>query len=72
VRASTRASAELEASALQDLVDVLPDLHKTAAGVSLRFNLLITLGDGQNVGKETVDTMNKLLEGVRADLHLKA
>ena len=66
------ASAALEASALQDLVDVLPDLVKAAAGVPLRFDLSVTLGDGQEVGKEAVEAMNKLLEEVNADLRLKA
>jgi len=66
------ASAALEASALQDLVEGLPDLVKAAAGLPLRFDLSVTLGDGQEVGKEAVEAINKLLEKVSADLRLKA
>jgi hypothetical protein len=40
-------SAALEPSAFQDLVEVLPDLIKIAAGVPLKFDLSVTLGDGQ-------------------------
>jgi hypothetical protein len=65
-------SAPLEPSALQDLVDVLPEVVKAAAGVPLQFQLSVTLGDGQEVGTETVETINKLLEEVSGDLRLKA
>jgi hypothetical protein len=65
-------AAALEPSALQDLVDVLPDVIKAAAGVPLQFQLSVTLGDGQVVGSETVESINKLLEEVSADLRLKA
>jgi hypothetical protein len=64
------ASAALEPSALQDLVDVLPDIVKAAAGVPLRFDVSVTLGSSQEIGKETIETINKLLEGVSAALSL--
>jgi hypothetical protein len=44
------ATATLEPSALQDLVEVLPDLLKIAAGVPLQLRLAVTLGDGQEIG----------------------
>jgi hypothetical protein len=66
------ASAAVEASAFQDLVEVLPDLIKLAAGIPLQFRLSVTLGDGQEVGNETVVAVNKLLEEVSADLRLSA
>lgn len=65
-------SAILEPPALQDLVDVLPDILTAAAGVPLQFRLSVTMGDGQEVGIETVDSINKLLEEVSSDLRLKA
>jgi hypothetical protein len=55
-------SAPLEPSDLQDLVDVLPAIVKAAAGVQLRFQLHVSLGDGQPVGSETIMSINKLLE----------
>ena len=64
-------SAALEASALQDLIDVLPDVIKTAAGVPLQFHLSITLGNGQEVGSEIVASINKFLENVGSALQLK-
>ena len=63
-------SAALKASALQDLVDVLPDIIKVAAGVPLQFQLCVTLGDGQEIASETVAAINKLLEEVSSDLLL--
>jgi hypothetical protein len=65
-------SAVLEPSALQDLVDVLPDVIKAAAGVPLQFHLSVTLGDGQEIGSETVESINKLLEEVSSDLRLRS
>lgn len=65
-------SAPLEPSALQDLVDVLPDVVKAAAGVPLQFQLSVTLGNGQEVGTETVESINRFLSEVSADLCLKA
>ncbi|MBX6323511.1 MAG: hypothetical protein IRY94_16935, partial [Rhodospirillaceae bacterium] len=64
-------SAALEPSALQDLVDVLPDVVKAAAGVPLQFQLAVTLGDGQEISTETVESINRLLEEVSSDLRLK-
>jgi hypothetical protein len=57
-------SAALEPSALQDLIDVLPEVIKTAAGIPLRFHLSVTLGDGQDVRSEIVASINELLEQV--------
>jgi hypothetical protein len=64
------ASAALEASAFQDLVEVLPDLLKIAAGIPLQFRLSVTLGDGQEVGAEKIAAVNKLLETVSTELRL--
>jgi hypothetical protein len=38
----------------------------------LQFRLSVTLGDGQEVGTETIASVNKLLEEVSADLCLRA
>jgi hypothetical protein len=64
-------SAGLEPSALQDLVDVLPAIVKAAAGVELRFQLHVSLGDGQPVQSETVLAINKLFGEVSSDLCLR-
>jgi hypothetical protein len=64
------ASATIEPSAFQDLAEVLPDLLKITAGMPLKFNLSVTLGDGQEVGSSTLDTVNQLLGEVSADLRL--
>ncbi len=64
-------SAELDPSNLQDLIDVLPEIMKAAAGVPLQFRLSVTLGDGQEVASETVESLNTLLEEVSANLRLK-
>jgi hypothetical protein len=66
------ASASIEPSALQDLVDALPNILKTAAGIPLRFQISITLGDGQPVPPETLDATNKLLAEVSKELRISA
>jgi hypothetical protein len=58
-------------SALQDLVDVLPDVLKAAAGINLRFRLDITLGSGDTVDQAKVAEINKLLESISPELTLK-
>jgi hypothetical protein len=62
------AMATLEPSAFQDLVEVLPDLIKIAAGVSLKFSLSVTLGDGQEIAAATLEKVKELLEHVSAEL----
>ncbi len=64
-------SAELDPSNFQDLIDVLPAIIKTAAGVPLQFKLSVTLGDGQEVPSRTVESLNTLLEEVSTNLRLK-
>ena len=54
-------TASLDPSALQDLMEILPDLLKASAGVPLRFVIQISLGDGLALGAQMVDTVNKLL-----------
>jgi hypothetical protein len=66
-------SAVLEPSALQDLVDVLPDVVKVTAGVPLRFQLQITLGGGDSsLSPSTVEEINKLLKTVNPELAVKS
>lgn len=64
-------SAALEPSALQDLIDVLPDVIKTAAGIPLQFHLSVTLGNGQEVGSEVIASINQLLKNVSTDLQIR-
>jgi len=65
------ASAPLEASALQDFVDALPDLVKAAAGLALGFHLQISLGEGENIDVSKLEKINAILETVNAGLRLK-
>ena len=64
------ASAMLEPSAFQDLAEMLPDLLKITAGMSLKFNLSVTLSDGQELPAETIESVNQLLEQVTGELRL--
>jgi hypothetical protein len=60
----------LQPNELQDLVDVLDDIVKAAVGVPLRFQLQISLGNGEEVGSTKVEEVNKLLESVSPALRL--
>ncbi len=62
-------AADLELSELQDLVEALPEVRIAAAGVSLRFHLRMTLGDGDKPHAETAVSINDILS--RADLSLR-
>jgi hypothetical protein len=53
-------------------VDVLDDIVKAAVAVPLRFQLQISLGDGEDIGSAKVEEVNKLLESVSPDLRVKA
>lgn len=64
-------SAVLQPNELQDLVDVLDDIVKAAVGVPLRFQLQISLGDGQDIGSARVEEVNKLLESVNPELRVR-
>ena len=71
-QATYDASAVLDPASLQDLMDVLPDILKAAAGVALEFRLDVKLGEsGKDVDAETLDSVNALLKGVSPDLYLK-
>jgi Protein of unknown function (DUF1156) len=65
-------AAVLQPNELQDLVDVLDDIVKAAVGVPLRFQLQISLGDGEDIGSAKVEEVNKLLESVSPDLRVRA
>jgi hypothetical protein len=65
-------SAVIEPSSLQDLVDVLPEIIKAAAGVPLQFRMSISLGDGQELAPETVEQVNGLLGDVNPDLRVRS
>jgi len=64
-------TAELGPEALQDLVEVLPDIVRGAAGLPLQFQLTVTLGDGADVRPDVVATINELLQNINSDLVLK-
>ena len=65
------AEAALDPVALQDLVDVLPDVVKAAAGVPLSFRLHIQVGDGEELDPALIVKINDILEGVSPGLQLK-
>ncbi len=64
-------SGELDPSELQDLSDTLPKVIRVTAGVPLCLRLDITLGDGNRLDREKVNSVNRLLENVNSDLYLK-
>ena len=65
-------SAVLDPSALQDLVDALPDIVKAAAGLPLEFRLDVKLGASvKDVESSTLASIDELLRGVSPDLGLK-
>jgi hypothetical protein len=65
-------SAVLEPSALQDLVEALPDIVNAAAGIPLRFQLQISLGEGESLSSSKVEEINTLLGSVSPELRVKA
>lgn len=69
--AAYSSSAALEPADFQDLIDVLPDVLKAAAGVPLQFKLSVTLGDGTEVDSGTLEALNELLGKVSSNLRLK-
>lgn len=64
-------SAALEPAALQDLVEALPDIVNAAAGISLRFQLQISLGGGESLASSKVEEINTLLGSVNPELRVK-
>jgi hypothetical protein len=59
-----QAEAELEASQVQDLADVVADVVKTAAGCDLRFIVRVELGAEDMPPEDAVDEINGLLMSV--------
>ena len=54
------------------MIDALPDIVKSAAGVPLEFWLDVALGDGgKDVDADTVASIDDLLREVSPDLRLK-
>ena len=54
-----RGDPALQPAALQDLVEVLPDVVKAAVGMSLRFQLQISLGEGEAISFTKAEKVNK-------------
>ncbi|MYI99696.1 MAG: ATP-binding protein [Gemmatimonadetes bacterium] len=65
------AEAELEASGIQDLSEVLPDILNAAVGSGIRFNFRIELGGETPPDPETVEKLNKILSEVSDKLKLE-
>jgi Protein of unknown function (DUF499) len=65
------ATASVEPSTLQDLMDALPDVIKAAAGVPLKFQLQISVGSAAGVSLKTVEAINKILAEVSPDLKVR-
>jgi hypothetical protein len=66
------ATADLQPAALQDLVDILPDVVKAAAGILLQFQLQVTLGTGEEISAGKLEEINKLLESVNSELRMRS
>jgi hypothetical protein len=67
---SYSSAAVMDASALQDLVEALPELVKTAAGLPLEFQLNVSIG-GEGHDPAVITAINKILAEVSPDLLLK-
>ncbi len=59
------ATAELEASEIQDLAEVVGDLMKAAAGQRLRFKVAVELGESTSVPQGVMDEVNKHLTNIK-------
>jgi hypothetical protein len=65
------AESDVDPVALQDFIDILPDVVNAAAGVSLTFHLRIQIGDGETLDPNLVAKIDGLLESVNPNLRLK-
>lgn len=64
------AEATLPPNGIQDLADVVPELLKAAVGHELKFGIRVELGGAKPPTQETVESVNKLLNGVSRELRL--
>ena len=70
--AAFQASARLEPSELQDLVDTLDKILQVSAGLQLEFRLAVQLGDdARDVPLETVDRINALISDINPDFQFQ-
>lgn len=53
--------SELEPSELQDFIDGLSEILKTAAGLDLRFSLRLEVGKGQELTTDQLAKLNEVL-----------
>jgi len=65
------AKAELKASAIQDLADVVSDIVKAAAGCDIKFTVNVELGGEEPASAETIAQINEILKGVAEGMELK-
>lgn len=65
------AEAELSTDQLQDLVDRLPELKKTAVGLPVKFRLRVEFLEGTAPPQDTLDRLNLLLGEISGLLVLK-
>ena len=66
------ASADLEPHELQNLVEVLPEIKKAAAGSVLQFHLRIVLEDeGNGIRSEPMSSLNEALESINPNLRFE-
>ena len=65
-----RAEAVLEANAIQDLADQIPQIARAAVGNDLRFNLRVEFGGATAPDPAAVEKINQLLSEVSGDLRL--
>ena len=65
------AEAVLEANAIQDLADQIPEIARAAVGADLRFNLRVEFGGQKAPDPEAVEKINQLLSEVSDQLRLE-
>ena len=69
--ALTPPAAALKPNQLQDLVDVLPDLIKTAAGHDLTFRLAVEIKGKERPGDKLIAAVNKLFKDLDDELQIQ-
>ena len=64
------AEATLQPHEIQDLAELLPEIGKSSAGLSLSFYMRVELHTKQRPSSEVIDRINDLLKKVKKDLEL--
>jgi hypothetical protein len=61
----------LQPHEIQDLVELLPDIRKSSAGLNMSFHMHVELHAKPKPSSEVMDRINGLLKRVKKDLELR-